>query len=214
MLSGDLLGQVPTLAMTAALGYVLSYVIQRQQQELLELSTPVVKLWEGILAVPLIGTLDSARTQVVMESLLQALVETGESIGSSLVSSAGTTSIGFFIFLFTDFTGVEINGNWTLTVSDNTAANRLIHRVGIERVNGHDTYRTRLHVRGGIPLARVDTRMESWIDVDQLFSRRFEQDQHELNFKRHRIFDLSNAPTWPSSASPALCPQLSLMILN
>ena len=46
-------------------------VIVRQQQEMLELSTPVVKLWDGILALPLIGTLDSARTQVVMENLLQ-----------------------------------------------------------------------------------------------------------------------------------------------
>jgi rsbT co-antagonist protein RsbR len=55
-------------------------VILRQQQELLELSTPVVVLWEGILALPLIGTLDSARTQVVMESLLQKIVETGASI--------------------------------------------------------------------------------------------------------------------------------------
>jgi rsbT co-antagonist protein RsbR len=51
-------------------------VINRQQEELLELSTPVVKLWEGILALPMIGTLDSARTQVVMESLLQRIVET------------------------------------------------------------------------------------------------------------------------------------------
>ena len=51
-------------------------VIVRQQQELLELSTPVVELWDGILALPLIGTLDSARTQVVMESLLQRIVET------------------------------------------------------------------------------------------------------------------------------------------
>ena len=55
-------------------------IIARQQQELLELSTPVVQLWRGILALPLIGTLDSARTQVVMESLLQAIVETGSSI--------------------------------------------------------------------------------------------------------------------------------------
>ena len=55
-------------------------VILRQQQDLLELSTPVVQLWEGILALPLIGTLDSARTQVVMESLLQRIVETGASI--------------------------------------------------------------------------------------------------------------------------------------
>jgi len=51
-------------------------IINRQQEELLELSTPVVKLWDGILALPMIGTLDSARTQVVMESLLQRIVET------------------------------------------------------------------------------------------------------------------------------------------
>lgn len=55
-------------------------VIVRQQQEMLELSTPVVKLWEGILALPLIGTLDSARTQVVMESLLEKVVETGSEV--------------------------------------------------------------------------------------------------------------------------------------
>jgi len=52
-------------------------VILRQQQELMELSTPVVQLWQNVLALPLIGTLDSARTQVVMESLLQKIVETG-----------------------------------------------------------------------------------------------------------------------------------------
>lgn len=55
-------------------------MILRQQQEMLELSTPVVKLWDGILALPLIGTLDSARTQVVMESLLQKIVETGSQV--------------------------------------------------------------------------------------------------------------------------------------
>ena len=51
-------------------------VIARQQEELLELSTPVVKLWDGVIALPMIGTLDSARTQVVMESLHDRLVET------------------------------------------------------------------------------------------------------------------------------------------
>jgi rsbT co-antagonist protein RsbR len=55
-------------------------IIIRQQQELLELSTPVVKLWQNVLALPLIGTLDSNRTQVVMESLLQKIVETGAAI--------------------------------------------------------------------------------------------------------------------------------------
>lgn len=55
-------------------------VILRQQQEMMELSTPVVKLWDNILALPMIGTLDSARTQVVMETLLQKIVETGSSV--------------------------------------------------------------------------------------------------------------------------------------
>ena len=55
-------------------------VIIRQQQELMELSTPVVTLWDGVLALPVIGTLDSSRTQVVMENLLQRIVESGSSI--------------------------------------------------------------------------------------------------------------------------------------
>jgi rsbT co-antagonist protein RsbR len=50
-------------------------VILRQQQEMLELSTPVVELWGGLLALPLIGTLDSARTQIVMQNLLEAIVQ-------------------------------------------------------------------------------------------------------------------------------------------
>lgn len=55
-------------------------IIIRQQQELLELSTPVVQLWKNILALPLIGTLDSSRTQIVMENLLQKVMETGSLI--------------------------------------------------------------------------------------------------------------------------------------
>ena len=66
-------------------------VIVRQQRELLELSTPVVSLWEGILAVPLIGTLDSERTQVVMESLLQRIVDTGASI--AIVDITGVPTV-------------------------------------------------------------------------------------------------------------------------
>ena len=66
-------------------------VIMRQQQELLELSTPVVELWEGVLALPLIGTLDSARTQVVMESLLQAIVRTGA--GLAIIDITGVPTV-------------------------------------------------------------------------------------------------------------------------
>ncbi|OLS64227.1 STAS domain-containing protein [Pseudomonas putida] len=66
-------------------------VIKRQQEELLELSTPVVKLWDGILALPMIGTLDSQRTQVVMESLLQRIVDTGAEI--AIVDITGVPTV-------------------------------------------------------------------------------------------------------------------------
>jgi len=65
-------------------------IIARQQQELLELSTPVVKLWQNILALPLIGTLDSARTQVVMENLLQKIIETGAAIATIDITGVPT----------------------------------------------------------------------------------------------------------------------------
>lgn len=52
-------------------------LISAQAEQLLELSTPVVKLWDGVIGVPLVGTLDSARTMVVMEKMLQALIDTG-----------------------------------------------------------------------------------------------------------------------------------------
>ena len=55
-------------------------LIRRQQKDILEMSTPVIKMWDGIVAVPLIGTLDSARTQIVMENLLQKIVDVGAKI--------------------------------------------------------------------------------------------------------------------------------------
>jgi hypothetical protein len=61
--------------------------------------------------------------------------------------------------------------------------------LGLVDVQGSSTYHARLHITGGIPFARVDTRLDTWLDVKGLFSRRFEQDQHELRFKRHRIYD-------------------------
>ena len=66
-------------------------VIARQQQDMLELSTPVVQLWDGILALPLIGTLDSARTQIVMESLLDKIVETGA--GIAIIDITGVPTV-------------------------------------------------------------------------------------------------------------------------
>src|SRR5215813_1206734 len=66
-------------------------IIARQQSELLELSTPVVSLWEGVLAVPLIGTLDSERTQVVMENLLERIVQTGA--GIAIIDITGVPTV-------------------------------------------------------------------------------------------------------------------------
>lgn len=65
-------------------------VISRQQEELLELSTPVVRLWDGIVAMPLIGTLDSGRTQVVMETLLDKIVETDAGIAILDITGVST----------------------------------------------------------------------------------------------------------------------------
>jgi rsbT co-antagonist protein RsbR len=66
-------------------------ILMRQQQEIAELSTPVVKLWDGILALPLIGTLDSARTQVVMETLLQAIVD--QSAAIAIIDITGVPTV-------------------------------------------------------------------------------------------------------------------------
>jgi rsbT co-antagonist protein RsbR len=66
-------------------------VIARQQEEVLELSTPVIALWDGILALPVIGTLDSARTQIVMESLLQRIVATGS--GIAIIDITGVPTV-------------------------------------------------------------------------------------------------------------------------
>ena len=66
-------------------------VIVRQQQEMLELSTPVVELWTGILALPLIGTLDSARTQIVMQNLLEAIVARGADL--AIVDITGVPTV-------------------------------------------------------------------------------------------------------------------------
>lgn len=66
-------------------------LIVRQQQEIAELSTPVIKLWSGILALPLIGTLDSQRTQVVMESLLETIVQ--QSAEMAIIDITGVPTV-------------------------------------------------------------------------------------------------------------------------
>jgi len=85
-------------------------VIRRQQEELLELSTPVVKLWEGVLAVPMIGTLDSSRTQIVMESLLQRIVETGSELAIIDITGVPTVDTLVAQHLLKTVTAIRLMG--------------------------------------------------------------------------------------------------------
>src|SRR5579863_8566937 len=85
-------------------------VINRQQQDLMELSTPVVKLWEGVLALPMIGTLDSARTQTVMETLLQRIVETGSSIAIIDITGVPTVDTLVAQHLLKTVTAIRLMG--------------------------------------------------------------------------------------------------------
>ncbi|HLL17705.1 MAG TPA: STAS domain-containing protein [Rubrivivax sp.] len=85
-------------------------IIKRQQEELLELSTPVVKLWEGVLAVPMIGTLDSSRTQLVMESLLQRIVDTGSEMAIIDITGVPTVDTLVAQHLLKTVTAIRLMG--------------------------------------------------------------------------------------------------------
>ncbi len=85
-------------------------IIVRQQQELLELSTPVVKLWDGVLAVPMIGTLDSGRTQLVMETLLQRIVETGSALAIIDITGVPTVDTLVAQHLLKTVTAIRLMG--------------------------------------------------------------------------------------------------------
>lgn len=85
-------------------------IITRQQEELLELSTPVVKLWEGVLAVPMIGTLDSNRTQIVMETLLQKIVDTGSELAIIDITGVPTVDTLVAQHLLKTVTAIRLMG--------------------------------------------------------------------------------------------------------
>lgn len=85
-------------------------LIKRQQEELLELSTPVIKLWDGVLAVPMIGTLDSSRTQLVMESLLQRIVETESSLAIIDITGVPTVDTLVAQHLLKTVTAIRLMG--------------------------------------------------------------------------------------------------------
>lgn len=135
---GNILDRLSMLTIETAIA-IREQTIARQQEEMLELSTPVVKLWDGVLALPLIGTLDSARTQVVMESLLSTIVQTNSQIA------------------IIDITGVP-------TV-DTLVAQHLIKTITAARLMGADCYLSGIRpaiaqtiVHLGVDLADVQTK--------------------------------------------------------
>jgi rsbT co-antagonist protein RsbR len=85
-------------------------IIARQQEELLELSTPVIKLWDGVLAVPMIGTLDSSRTQLVMEALLQRIVETESALAIIDITGVPTVDTLVAQHLLKTVTAIRLMG--------------------------------------------------------------------------------------------------------
>ena len=110
-------------------------VIQRQQEELLELSTPVVKLWDGILALPLIGTLDSARTQVVMESLLQKIVETGSLVAIIDITGVPTVDTLVAQHLIKTITAARLMGADCIVSGIRPQIAQTIVHLGVELAN-------------------------------------------------------------------------------
>jgi len=103
---------VDTLAQHTVGTYQLAReeIIRRQQEELLELSTPVVKLWDGVLAVPMIGVLDSGRTQMVMEALLQKIVETGSALAIIDITGVPTVDTLVAQHLLKTVTAIRLMG--------------------------------------------------------------------------------------------------------
>jgi rsbT co-antagonist protein RsbR len=129
-------------------------IIARQQQELLELSTPVVKLWTGILALPLIGTLDSARTQIVMESLLQKIVETGSDVAIIDITGVPTVDTLVAQHLLKTVTAARLMGADCIISGIRPQIAQTIVHLGVElgdvctKSNLADAFRLALQRRG------------------------------------------------------------------
>ena len=132
--AGDLLDKLAMLTVDTAIGY-REQTIKRQQEEMMELSTPVVKLWDGVLALPLIGTLDSARTQVVMESLLSAIVETNSHVAIIDITGVPTVDTLVAQHLIKTITAARLMGADCYLSGIRPAIAQTIVHLGIELNN-------------------------------------------------------------------------------
>jgi rsbT co-antagonist protein RsbR len=132
--AGNVIEKLAMLTIDAAVGF-REQTIARQQEEMLELSTPVVKLWEGVLALPLIGTLDSARTQVVMESLLSAIVETNSQVAIIDITGVPTVDTLVAQHLIKTITAARLMGAECYLSGIRPAIAQTIVHLGIDLVD-------------------------------------------------------------------------------
>ena len=116
-------------------------IIARQQEELLELSTPVIKLWDGVLAVPMIGTLDSSRTQLVMEALLQRIVETESALAIIDITGVPTVDTLVAQHLLKTVTAIRLMGAECIISGIRPQIAQTIVQLGID-LNGITTKAT------------------------------------------------------------------------
>ena len=128
-------------------------IITRQQEDMLELSTPVVSLADGVLALPLIGTLDSARTQVVMESLLQRIVETGSTVAIIDITGVPTVDTLVAQHLLKTVTAARLMGADCLISGIRPQIAQTIVHLGVEL--GNVTTKATLSAAFTVALERV-----------------------------------------------------------
>ena len=129
-------------------------LISRQQQEMLELSTPVVELWHGILALPLIGTLDSARTQIVMQNLLEALIAKNANLAIIDITGVPTVDTLVAQHLLKTVAAARLMGAECIISGIRPQIAQTIIHLGINledvitKANLADAFRVALHKRG------------------------------------------------------------------
>ena len=136
-------------------------LIGRQQRDLLELSTPVVKLWDGILALPMVGTLDSSRTQIAMESLLQRIVETGSDVAIVDITGVPTVDTLTAQHLLKTVNAVHLMGAECIISGIRPQIAQTIVQLGIDlagvvtKASLADAFRTALQRTGRSPVRTV-----------------------------------------------------------
>lgn len=110
-------------------------IISRQAQEILEVSTPVIQIWDGIVTVPLIGTLDSRRTQQLMEQLLQKIVKTGSLVALIDVTGVPTIDTKTAQYLIETISAVRLLGTEVVLTGIRPEIARTLVQLGTDLSN-------------------------------------------------------------------------------